>query len=439
MRIKRRDFVKAVGATGIAGLAGCMHEGDGTGDGGDGTAEGPDVLNVIGYPQSGITIFNDFYTNFPDAAEIIVPDGLRDPELPSQVGHSMDNLVGTAPAAAGPNQDAFNELYSDEYDEEPGVFTSNTYDAVSVLILANAAAGENTGSAVRDQMRRVANPPGDTYGPGEIAQAAEAAANGEDINYEGASSTVDFDERGDPASAAYDIWEFVEDEEAEAGYSTEVLDTVQFEGEGGGDMADEAPGGLGRTIMVGILLPRTGDLGPLGNPMINAAQLPIQEVNQSDVDLDVQSSVQDSQTNQSAAISGANSLVNAGYPAICGPAGSGQNGPVSEDVYIPNQVVGCSPSSTALSVSFFEDDDYIFRTAPSDLLQGQVMAQVAAERLDADTASTFFVNNDYGQQLSEQFSTTFQEDHDGEIYQQVSFEGEQSSYTSKLQQALSPP
>lgn len=438
MRIKRRDFVKGAGAISVTGLAGCL---DGTGNqaDGDGTTQGPDVLNVIGYPQSGITIFNDFYTNFPEAADIIVPDGLQDTQLPSQVGHTMDNLVGTAPTAAGPNKEAFNELYRDAYNTEPSVFTSNTYDAVAVLILANAAAGENTGSAVRDQMRRVANPPGTTYGPGEIAQAAEAAANGEDINYEGASSNVDFDERGDPASSAYSIWHFIEDPETDTGYNTETQDTIQFEGEGGGPMADSGPGGTGRTIMVGILLPETGDLGSLGNPMIDAARLPIQEVNDSDVDLTVDFSIQDTQTNQSAAISGANALVNAGYPAICGPAGSGQNVPVSEDVYIPNQVVGCSPSSTALSVSFFEDDDYIFRTAPSDLLQGQVMAQVASERLGASSASTFFINNAYGQQLSEQFSTTFQEDYNSTIYHRVSFEGEQSSYTSKLRQALSPP
>ncbi|MDY6775718.1 MAG: ABC transporter substrate-binding protein [Halobacteria archaeon] len=453
----RRKFLKGIGAAGVAGLAGCTSGGNGNGGGGEDTQDaggdgggqnettddtgdtgdgggdgGPDVLNIIGYPQSGIQIFKDFYTNFEGSAEIIVPDGLRDGELPQRVGADMSNVTGTAPGAAGPNQEAFEDLYTDEYGSEPSVFTSNTYDATAVLLLANAAAGENDGEAVKMQMRRVANPPGEKYGPGEIAEAAEAAANGEEINYEGASSTVDFDDRGDPTSATYDVWKFADE-------GTEVVDSVSFTGqEPAGEAADESPGGLGRTLQVGILLPQTGDLAPLGNPMIDAAMLPINEINNSDVDLEVDHSVQDTQTSQSAGISGAEALVNAGYPAVVGAASSGINVPVSKNVLIPNGVVGCSPSSTALSVSFLEDDGYIFRTAPSDLLQGQAMARVASDRLGASTASTFYVNNSYGQQLSEQFSDNFTEEYGGEVYHKVSFEKQQSSYTAKLEQALSP-
>ena len=106
-------------------------------------------------------------------------------------------------------------------------------------------------------------------------------------------------------------------------------------------------------------------------------------------------------------------------------------------MFIPNEIVSCSPSSTALSVSFLEDDDFVFRTAPSDLLQGQVMAQVAAEQLDGGSTSTMYVNNDYGQQLSEQYTETFTEDYDGEVFNTIAFEKEQSSYSSRIQEALS--
>mgnify|MGYP006279730851 CR=1 FL=1 len=464
--IDRRRFLRRTGAAGAVGLAGCMGD-DGDGDETDGQMDGnatnetdgqmdgnetgdemedgdaddyagPDVLNVIGYPKSGIQIFKDFYTNFPDTAEVIVPDGLQNTDLPSQVGHTMDDVIGTAPGAAGPNQQAFRDMYRDEYGRAASVFTAHTYDATAVVLLANAAAGENTGEAIRDQMRRVANGPGEEYGPGELAEAAAAAADGDDVTYEGASSSVDFDENGDPASATYDVWRFAEAaEDAEEEYTTETVDSTSFEAEPGGPMADEAPGGTGREIMVGVLLPETGDLSPLGEPMIDAAELAIQEVNDGDVDLTVDHQVQDTQTNQSGAISGAEALVNGGYPAIVGPASSPNNLAVVENVAIPNKIVGCSPSSTALSVSLLEDDDYVFRTAPSDLLQGQVMAQVASERLDGETASTFHLNQQYGQQLADQFASTFTEEYGGEIYHKVSFEGEQSSYTAKLQQALS--
>jgi ABC-type branched-subunit amino acid transport system substrate-binding protein len=106
-------------------------------------------------------------------------------------------------------------------------------------------------------------------------------------------------------------------------------------------------------------------------------------------------------------------------------------------VFIPNQIVGCSPSSTALSVTNLDDDDYIFRTAPSDQLQGRVMAQVASDRLGNSTAATLYVNNDYGQQLSERFTEVFQDTFGGTVSNQVAFNIGESSYTSVIETALS--
>ncbi len=426
---RRRDVLKGIGVTGIAGVAGCI--GDLSGDGSGG---GPDVLNVIGYPESGIQLFRDYYDESDGEEDIIVPDGLRQQDLPNEVGNEMSNLTGTAPAAGGPNQDAFNSIYEDEYDESPGVFTSQSYDSVALLVLANVAAGENNGTAIRDQMRRIANPDGTEYGPGEYLDAVEAAANGENINFQGASSATNFNEAGDPASAAYSIWEY----DGMDGINT--LETQNFEGDnpdGAGPSADDSPGGLGREVDVGILLPETGDLASVGVPMIQAAELPIKQVNESGLDLTVNEHYEDTNTSPDQGVSGAESLVSAGVPAICGSASSGVNVPVSQEVFIPNEVVGCSPSSTALSVTNLDDNDYIYRTAPSDLLQGRVMAQVASERLEAESAATLYVNNDYGQQLSDRFSDVFEDEFDGEITNKVSFNKGESSYSSVIQDALS--
>jgi len=430
---RRRDILKGIGVAGTIGVAGCI--GSESGNGGGGSGSGPDVLNVIGYPESGIQLFRDYYDT-GGSQDIIVPDGLRDGSMPGQVGNDMANVVGTAPAAGGPNQQAFNDLYQDEYGETPGVFTSQSYDSVALLILANVAAGENSGPAVKEQIRRVANPDGEEYGPSEFIDAVEAVANGENVNYQGASSATNFNEAGDPASAAYSIWEF-EGADSEA---VNTLETQNFEGEnpdGAGPSADESPGGLGREVLVGILLPETGDLASVGGPMINAAEIPVKQVNDSDLDLEVNAMFEDTQTSPDQGVSGAQSLVSAGVPAVCGTASSGVNVPVSQEVFIPNEVVGCSPSSTALSVTNLEDDDYIFRTAPSDLLQGAVMAQVSAERLEGATASTLYVNNDYGQQLSERYAEVFESEHDGEVLNQVSFNKGESSYSNVIEQALS--
>jgi len=441
--IGRREFLVGTGTAGTVGLAGCIGGGGGSGngggnggDGGDGGTGGPDMLVVIGYPQSGIQLFRDYYSMTDGQHDILVPDGLRDGAMPGQVGNDMENVIGTAPAAGGPNQEAFTTMFQDQYDAEPGVFTSQSYDSVALQILANAAAGENDGTAIRDQMRRIANPGGTEYGPQNFLDAVEAAANGEDINYQGASSATNFNQAGDPASAAYSIWEFQgADQEG-----TSQIEVQNFEGanpSGGGAMASEAPGGMGRTIDVGILLPETGDLASVGGPMIQAAQLPARQVNNSDLDLEVNAQVEDTQTSPSSGVTAAESLVNAGMPSVCGSASSGVNVPVSQEVFIPNQIVGCSPSSTALSVTSLDDDDYIFRTAPSDQLQGRVMAQIASERLGNATAATLYVNNDYGQQLSERFTEVFEDTFDSTVSNQVAFNIGESSYTSVIETALS--
>jgi len=241
---------------------------------------GPDVLNVIGYPEDGAQLFRDYYSTSDGSEDVIVPDGLRDGDLPGQVGNSMDNVIGTAPAAGGPARDAFVSAYEDEYDASPGVFTAQSYDSVAVGILANAAAGENSGEAIRDQMRNIANPEGTEVTPENFVEGVEMAANGEAINYQGASSAVNFDGNGDPASAAYAIWEF-------DGDATADIDVQNFEGQnpqGDGPSADEMSGSSGeRTIDVGILLPETGNLASVGEGMINAAELPAIQVNDSDL------------------------------------------------------------------------------------------------------------------------------------------------------------
>ncbi|CCQ36589.1 ABC-type transport system periplasmic substrate-binding protein (probable substrate branched-chain amino acids) [Natronomonas moolapensis 8.8.11] len=446
-KIDRRDVLKGAGVTGLAALAGCTGNGNGTGGNGNGTGGNGngtdtggdsgsvdvDVINVIGYPEDGNTLFRNYYELSDGSEDIIVPDGLRDGELQQQVGNPMENVVGTAPAAGGPAQEAFSGLYENEYGETPGVFTTQSYDSVAVGILANVAAGENSGTGIRDQMRNVANPDGMEVTPENFVEGVEAVANGDPINYQGASSDVNFNEAGDPANAAYDVWEFTGDG------GTEATDTLNFEGDspdGAGPSADTIEGGLGRTVDIGILLPETGNLASVGEGMINAAEIPAMQVNEADVDIEVETQLEDTNTEPNTGIQAANSLVNAGVPYICGSASSGVNVPVAQQALIPNQVVGCSPSSTALSVTNLEDDDYIFRTAPSDLLQGRVMAQVASEQLGAEVATTLYVNNDYGQQLSEQFASVFEADFGGTVEAQVAYNQNEDSYTSAIQEAI---
>jgi ABC-type branched-subunit amino acid transport system substrate-binding protein len=190
----------------------------------------PDSLVIIGYPASGVQMFRDFYANFdqPDLP-VLVTDGLREPSLPANVDNPMENVRGTAPLASGPGTEFFTNLYQEEYGEEPGVFTAQAYDATACLMLANAAAGENNGAAVAEQMRTVANAPGTEYTPEQLGEALTAAASGEDINYQGASSAVEFNEAGDLAAATYELFGWTESDSTDSGWAVETIDEIEFE------------------------------------------------------------------------------------------------------------------------------------------------------------------------------------------------------------------
>ncbi|MGB9987922.1 ABC transporter substrate-binding protein [Salarchaeum japonicum] len=182
----------------------------------------PGVVVVIGYPESGKQLFRDFYTDFDSDVPILVTDGLRSASLPSDVGNDMSNVTGTAPLAAGPGTEYFTEQFQSEFGNEPGVFTSQAFDATAVCLLANAAAGENNGAAIAREMQAVANPGGEEVLPDTLAEGLEMAANGTEIQYKGASSAVDFDENGDLKAATYEYFGF------ESGGGIETIDEIQF-------------------------------------------------------------------------------------------------------------------------------------------------------------------------------------------------------------------
>jgi ABC-type branched-subunit amino acid transport system substrate-binding protein len=244
--------------------------------------DNPDGLFLVGYPQDGQQLFRDYYSTSDGSEDVLVPDGLREPALPKQIGNDMDNVTGTAPAAGGPAQEAFTSAFEERYGESPGVFTAQSYDSAAVLILANVAAGENDGTAVRDQIRNVANPDGMEVTPENFVEGVQEVADGNPVNYQGASSSVNFDEAGDPVNAAYDVWEF----DGQDSESTSAVETRSFEGDnpdGAGPSAEDIPGSdAGRTVELGILLPSSGNLAPVGEPMTRAAEMAALEVNEAD-------------------------------------------------------------------------------------------------------------------------------------------------------------
>jgi hypothetical protein len=64
-----------------------------------------------------------------------------------------------------------------------------------------------TSKNIRDNLRKVANPPGEVIKCGEFKKAFGLLKEGKEINYEGAAGTVDFDANGDVVTPI-EVWKY---------------------------------------------------------------------------------------------------------------------------------------------------------------------------------------------------------------------------------------
>ena len=106
----------------------------------------------------------------------------------------------------------FSKAYADMWGEVPqgGWYQAETYDAFVVTALAMIAGGETTGESADSNLAMVANPPGVVVT--SFAEGVAALAAGKDINYEGPSGSVDFNDNGDAGAPAVKILKVINGE-----------------------------------------------------------------------------------------------------------------------------------------------------------------------------------------------------------------------------------
>jgi ABC-type branched-subunit amino acid transport system substrate-binding protein len=196
---------------------------------------------------------------------------------------------------------------------------------------------------------------------------------------------------------------------------------------------------------VGVLIDYTGALAEFGPALRNSAELAAAQINAAaEVVFGgplIRLIHEDSATSPAVGADRARKLIEIdGVVAIVGSLASSVTVAVAEAVTAPARVVQISPSSTSPLLTFLNDNDFLFRTTASDALQGVVAGQLARgeiiEGYSFDTAATIFVNNPYGQGLSENFVRAF-EARGGRVLAAVPHpEAVQPTYAAELELAL---
>lgn len=189
-------------------------------------------------------------------------------------------------------------------------------------------------------------------------------------------------------------------------------------------------------LKIGEIHPFTGALAEFGEPERNSGLLAQKHLKEGGYE--ITQVFGDTETSAIPAVENARQLVDVeGVQLLIGGAASGVTVPIAESVTIPAGVPQISYASTSPLITVLpadEGQDFLFRTCPSDALQGVVLGNLLyGEGLRK--VSVLYVNNPYGQGLNDVFKETF-EALGGTVLASVPHDEEPAaSYTAELQQA----
>lgn len=204
-----------------------------------------------------------------------------------------------------------------------------------------------------------------------------------------------------------------------------------------------APAHAACSTTVGAVMSLTGSLGVLGQQIAKGSELAINDLNaaRGGNTCELKLSLLDDQTSPSVGVDAAKKLVDVQQvPALIGALSSGVSAAILTSVTAPSQVVQISPASTSPTFSDLarqgKTGGFWFRTCPSDALQGLAMAKVAHDA-GLKKVAVMYLNNPYGQGLSQEFTAGFRQ-LGGTVTENVVYNPSQPSYRAEVGKALSP-
>jgi branched-chain amino acid transport system substrate-binding protein len=188
------------------------------------------------------------------------------------------------------------------------------------------------------------------------------------------------------------------------------------------------------TLKIGTALPQTGNLAFLGPPEEAGVALAIKEINEADKGIQVEVEWGDSgDTDNKAYETEIPRLLNAGVKAIIGAASSGTS------LQFIDQVVGAgviqfSPANTSAALTTYDDKGLYFRTAPSDVLQGEVLGNLIAAD-GHEKIAMIVLNDSYGTGLA-QFTTEAFEAAGGEVVAAPTYNTGDTNFSAQISEVL---
>lgn len=160
-------------------------------------AKSPDLLVLSSYSPDVTILLKEWYQSGYEC-QFISPGWSVTPAVAKALGPEISALVTTisnVPASNGPAYKNFVEAFKARTGNEPEMFAAAAYDMVITLALAIELAGASAkGTDVSAKIRSITNAPGTKVST--FAEGRDLLKKGEEIDYEGASSSLEFGEAG---------------------------------------------------------------------------------------------------------------------------------------------------------------------------------------------------------------------------------------------------
>jgi len=187
-------------------------------------------------------------------------------------------------------------------------------------------------------------------------------------------------------------------------------------------------------LKIGTILPVTGSLAFLGPPEIAGVGLAASDINDTDLGVKVEVTYGDSgDTDNKAYETEVPRVLGTGVSAIIGAASSGVSKQFIDSVTGAG-VVQFSPANTSVDFTTWDDNGLYWRTAPSDILQGEVLGTTIA----ADGVSNLAIINredSYGTGLSAKAKEIFEET-GGTVVSEQTYKEEDTIYSTQVSATL---
>ena len=169
-----------------------------------------------------------------------------------------------------------------------------------------------------------------------------------------------------------------------------------------------APAPAGDPLILASLMPLSGDLASLGPGIALGAALAVEQINAAGGinGQPVQLIEGDSGCDGAVALTSLNDVIAQGAQGVMGAACSGTSLAIL-DTAIAAEVVMVSPSNTSPQFTKIDKKGFYARTAPSDLLQGDVLASLLVED-GVQTVSIISRADSYGRGLAEATAAAFE-------------------------------